>query len=415
MKTCCRSRLFALLFQISLFVPRLFPLLTHFWTGTSMAKRRPTLSVVELEEELGFQLSQLEVDLSSPAPTGANRLFSNFRPVSTDGIERITKEHEEFLREKRAKRTQSITLRQGESETVQVVDHNHSDFVRLHVRHDHGPGSYRFPVDIHYGFGLNLAFLFSEHEAARVLSTTKLHKRLAMSSTSTPAATTFLSLLPLEIRQSIYKFALAQGVWRMVDDEEFGRDNFPRSIGDPSGFYYPLGKPLSILRVNKQIRKEALPLAYRRTTFCLDSLESATRFLISVGQIGRKNIETLRVAWESTSEPTCTWATAAWSDQALEQLPGKLPSHTVSICIQLLKRCKRLRHLSVQFDSDLVKGMGLDAFRADAGVQGLCTLEGLKTVEIQELGMGPLGSDITRWLEGKMKGASKEEEECNGG
>lgn len=46
------------------------------------------------------------------------------------------------------------------------------DSVRL--GHGRGPGSYRFPVDIHYRFGLDLAFLFSESEASHVLSTAKV-------------------------------------------------------------------------------------------------------------------------------------------------------------------------------------------------------------------------------------------------
>ena len=46
------------------------------------------------------------------------------------------------------------------------------DFVRL--SHDYGTGSYRFPLDIHYGFGLNLALLFSESEASYMLSTAKV-------------------------------------------------------------------------------------------------------------------------------------------------------------------------------------------------------------------------------------------------
>ncbi|KAH7021544.1 uncharacterized protein B0I36DRAFT_354188 [Microdochium trichocladiopsis] len=87
----------------------------------------------------------------------------------------------------------------------------------------------------------------------------------------------FPNHFPLEIRQTIYNFALPRVEWTMVDDEYFEHNDFPHGIGDPSGFYYPLRKASSVLRVNKQIRREALPFAYRRTTFCLHNLESAIK------------------------------------------------------------------------------------------------------------------------------------------
>ncbi|KAK0648695.1 hypothetical protein B0T16DRAFT_456153 [Cercophora newfieldiana] len=344
---------------------------------------------------MGFQLN-LGV---SPTPTGTKRLFSNLRPVSTDRIERTEKEYEEYVRRrKRTERDCPITLKPGESETV-LAGQKYS----VIIGHDHGPGSYRFAVDIHYGFGLDLAFLFSDYEAAHLLSTAKLHNRITSTSTSSPATTAVLSLLPLEIRQTIYKFALPRGVWRMAGDETFERENFPRGIGDPSGFYYPLGKALSILRVNKQIRKEALPIAYCRTTFRLYNLDSAIKFLVAVGQIGRENIETLDLYWESTSEPAYNWDT-----DAIERPPGKLPADTASTCIQLLQQCKRLRHLTLHFDGDLIQEIGFDAFRSDAGVEGLCSLQGLKMVDVQELGVKPLESDFSKWLEGQMVDARKE-------
>ncbi|EJT73122.1 hypothetical protein GGTG_09972 [Gaeumannomyces tritici R3-111a-1] len=361
-----------------------------------MAKRKPTRTVAELEEEMGFQLRHL-----TETPTG--RLFSSLRPVSSDLGERTEKEHEEFVRRKCVKESGSIALKQGQSETV--VYHDNS----VILSHDHGPGFYSFPLDIHYGFGLNLTFLFSEFEASHVLSTAKLHKLMAATRSPTPTPVpAFLGLLPLEVRQAIYNLALPQGEWRMIDDEDFERDNFPRGIGDPSGFYYPLSKALSVLRVNKQIRREALPFAYRRTIFCLDNLESAIKFLIAVGQVGRENIETLRLAWESTSESTNSWDVS--SDQGPGGLPGRLPSGSTSTCIQLLKQCKRLRHLSLQFDSDLIQEIGHHAFRADAGIQDLCTLQGLKRVEIQDWGMIPLESDLAKWLKEQMEGARREDE-----
>ncbi|KAK4450244.1 hypothetical protein QBC34DRAFT_403131 [Podospora aff. communis PSN243] len=370
-----------------------------------MAKRRPNRSVVQLEDEMGFQLHLVEG--SSPTTSGENKLFSDLRPVSTlTDIQRAEKEHAEFIRKKKQSAKEStgttITLPQGGTETM-VYD---GDSVRL--EHGRGPGFYRFPVDIHYGFGLDLSFLFSESEAAHVLSMTKLSNP---TTTSSRLASTlcFLDILPLEIRQSIYQFALPRGIWRMVDDEDFERNGFPRGVGDPSGFYYPLSKSLSVLRINKQIRREALPFAYRRTTFFLDNLDSAIRLLIAVGKVGRDNIETLHLVWESSSEPANNWDSSPTSNQGPEQLLGGLPSRTASTCIRLLKQCKRLRHMTLQFDSDLIQEMGPVAFKADLGIQGLCTLQGIRKLEIQEMGMASLDPDLGKWLKGQMEGQGIED------
>lgn len=51
-----------------------------------------------------------------------------------------------------------------------------------------------------------------------------------------------------------------------------------------------------MLRVNKQMRQEALPLAYRRTVFHLSDLDDLIKLLILVGDIGRNNIESLELA-----------------------------------------------------------------------------------------------------------------------
>ncbi|KXJ89534.1 hypothetical protein Micbo1qcDRAFT_196823 [Microdochium bolleyi] len=219
-----------------------------------MAKRRTPKTVVEMETEMGFQLSRLEEGLSGSrtASSGplARRLFSNMHPVPSDLRELTEKEHQEFSRGKHASESKSMSLGHGQTKIVVY----HGDCVIL--GHDSGPGSSRFPVGIHYGFGLDLAFLFPESEASHVLCAAK-------------------------IRQAIYKFALPRVDWAMVDDEEFEHNDFPRGIGDPSGFHFPLSNALSVPRLNKQIRREALPFSYRQIKFCFHNLESATKFLIA--------------------------------------------------------------------------------------------------------------------------------------
>ncbi|KAH7009219.1 uncharacterized protein B0I36DRAFT_437046 [Microdochium trichocladiopsis] len=333
-----------------------------------------------MEEKKGFWLSLNEALSSGPTASSGMltpRLFSVWDSVSNDNRETV--------------------VYNGDS----VI-----------LSHDRGPGSYGVLIRICYKFGLGLVIPFSEAQASNVLSTAELHKQMAATQNSTPdPAPGFLSALPSEIRQIIYKFALRGVKWTIVDDEDFEHNDFPRGIGDPSGFYYPLSKASSVLHVNKQIRGEALPLAFRLITFCFDSLKRATMFLMAAGQIGRENIETLHSVWESSSEPTNNWAIS--SDLGLVQLP------MWSICIQLLKQCKRLRHLSLQFDSDLIQKRGFESFKNNAGIQDLCTLQGLKRVDIQGSERDPLGHSslaeptslehLAEWLKKQMEERARTE------
>ena len=73
------------------------------------------------------------------------------------------------------------------------------------------------------------------------------------------------------------------------------RFDFTGSIGDPSGFYFPLSSETNVLRVNRQMRQEALPIAYRRTVFHLDDMDDLIKLLAAVGRVGRDNIESLEL------------------------------------------------------------------------------------------------------------------------
>jgi hypothetical protein len=150
--------------------------------------------------------------------------------------------------------------------------------------------------------------------------------------------------LPPEIRLEIDIFALPKGEWKVEDSETFAEEGFPRGVGDPSGFYYPLSRDLVALRVNKQMRQEALPFAYRRTVFHLDDIDSVVRFLVAVGTPGRDNIESLCFAWEGMSDPASAW-NASPDPGAFH---STLPVLHVSKCGALLKQCKRLRHLRLR-------------------------------------------------------------------
>lgn len=210
--------------------------------------------------------------------------------------------------------------------------------------------------------------------------------------------------LPAEIRLKIYTFAFPRGVWNTLGSGEFEQDNFPRGVGDPSGFYYPFSRELVVLRVNKQMRHEALPFAYRRTVFHLDDLDRAIKFLVAVGETGRNNIESLHFAWESTSDPGCRLETRPVSKIAYLTLPIL---HT-SRCIQLLKHCKRLRHLRLGFDSELLRDMAPQTLMADSGIQSLCSLQGVRKFEMCDVEFSSLEHfEFAQWLKREVERRGK--------
>lgn len=120
----------------------------------------------------------------------------------------------------------------------------------------------------------------------------------------------------------------------------FNRYKFARCIGSLSGFHFPLNDDIAILRVNRQMREEALPLAYRRTTFELYDWDELITLLLSIGQIGRDNIEALRFSIRSPMHMGSNWAGLLEDDHTKEPHPH------VMKCAQLLKQCKRLEYLN---------------------------------------------------------------------
>jgi len=195
-----------------------------------------------------------------------------------------------------------------------------------------------------------------------------------------------LSKLPRELRNKIYIFALPRGKWHKKDVSNFIRLSFTGGIGDPSGLYFPLSKDLTILRVDRQMRREALPLAYRRTVFQLDDMDDLIKLLMVVGKVGRENIESLELAWESRADAECKWEETPDSEDPYLRLPTL---HVVK-CVQLLKQCKRLTSLRLYFDRDLILEICPDIYETDPGIRGLCSIRGIKRVEIWGLDHEPL-------------------------
>lgn len=209
----------------------------------------------------------------------------------------------------------------------------------------------------------------------------------------------FFCSLPKEIRHQIYTLALSDGEWRIRDVDVFDKFNLTRGIGDPGGFYFPLRNDLGLLSVNRQMRQEALPLAYRATTFHLDDMDDLLTVLIAVGETGRDNIEALYFPWESRSDLECKWG---GGDPGSSGHSLALPNLHVTECVQLLKQCKRLKFMRLYFESDLIEGIAPEIFKADLGIQELRSIR-IEKMEIWSLGHEPLEHySLAHWLKEGM-------------
>jgi 2EXR family len=196
------------------------------------------------------------------------------------------------------------------------------------------------------------------------------------------------SKLPRELRKKIYDFALPNGTWK-TEDVDSPKCNFLENIGDLSGFYYPLSS-LSILKINKEMRREALPLAYRTTMFRLDDMDELIKLLIAVGRVGRDNIESMEFAWQSRIdlEQQCSRPLNSTEDSL------SLPTLHVGKCLQLLRQCKNLKFLRILFDSDLLLDIPPEAYAPETGFRDLCSIRGIKKLELWDLASEPLKQHI---------------------
>ncbi|KAL9014435.1 MAG: hypothetical protein Q9173_000917 [Seirophora scorigena] len=361
-----------------------------------MAKARPSLTLVELERKLGYKVDSLTY------PSGnTDSFYLDLRQIPKSIYWKTMQELDECERRTHRKDMRAISERAlPELDLVypQTAEYN-DDTVSLTRKTD--AYIYNNTVDIHLGCGLNLALLVTNEEALATLSVAKLRQNT--SSDSTP----LLFKLPREIRNQIYDFALPKGNWQIEDVDDFNRSKFIQSIGDPSGFYFPLSGKIAALGVSRQIRQEALPFAYRRTLFHLDDMDDLVKLLVAVGKVGRDNIEMLELAWESRAD----------SELKLDENPNSddssllLPTLHAARCVQLLKQCKRLRSLRLHVESALINDIPPDDFKAHPGIRELCSLRGIKTVRICDLGHEPVDNHgLAKWLREKMESPTEEQE-----
>lgn len=166
-------------------------------------------------------------------------------------------------------------------------------------------------------------------------------------------------------------------------------------IAEPSGFYFQLPTYSNILVLNRQIRMEALPTAFRSLSLAAMDIDELVRFLIVIGDIGRSNIESLSCYWESKSEMEIRWATDSNSSDPTLALPNL---HVTKVG-HLLRQCQRLRYLQLYLEEDSIRHMNLESFKTDSGVKELCTARKIERVEIFDFDHQRYeGNELTQWL-----------------
>jgi len=368
-----------------------------------MAKRKPTIQ--EMERALGYA-----VEPAVYVDNVGRRFYSDLTPISDRPYDQTEKEYVNIRRAQRSqdrKEDSSIMLPKCDNTKTISWEGN-----TVTVRRSDSVGFYKFFVDIQYAFGLDLPFLFTVEEAFGLVSVAHLaqpkilhrpciepasQQQLAGSG---PQDRSALFILPRELRDKICGFAFHGAEWRSKRRCTGGREySFCKSVGDLSGFYFPLGNDFALLTVNRQMRQEALPLAYRHTTFYLADIEDLTRFLVAVGRVGRENIESLDFAWESQIDLDYSWR--KFPDSETNHLT--LPAWHVSHCVQLLKQCRRLKSLCLRFESCLMTDVPLETFRSDPGILSLCSLRGVEDIAILSTDEENMGDYVVaRWLRNQM-------------
>lgn len=171
-------------------------------------------------------------------------------------------------------------------------------------------------------------------------------------------------------------------------------------MGDLSVFFFPFKNELNVLHINRQMRREALPLAYRRTVFRFGDIDDFIRIGVSIGRIGRDNIESLEFAWESKADSIHSYQ---YKLQTEDSHP-RLPCLHVQKCIELLEHFKRLKYLYLYFIEDLILNISFDDFKIDQGIRGLCSLSPIDNVEIRSQDGWLLDEyKAARWLKETME------------
>ncbi|RSL87143.1 hypothetical protein CDV31_016305 [Fusarium ambrosium] len=329
-----------------------------------MAKFQSTPSLPEMEERLGFTANSM-----TPPDPATKRFYCDLKPVPNN-TKQLFREYEELNKtnqtHRRMAKTSLVLPKMGESLVIE------DDGNRAVIKRTDRVGFYRYSIDISYNGGFFLPLLFTETEATWAISAAKFP------AIETPHDDSPFLKLPRELREKIYGFAFPQRELGIKNVDAFDHLCFPAAVGDPSGFFFQLGEEPAILKASRQIRQEALPFAYRNTAFCLDDMDDVVKVLVAAGHIGRSNITSLQFPWESKNEIECRLEQSPYADDSGPILPSL---HALR-CVQLLKECPRLQFLRICLDQDIFQNTSARQFMADPGIAGLCTLKGIRTVEV---------------------------------
>ncbi|KAH8659474.1 hypothetical protein BGZ61DRAFT_465405 [Ilyonectria robusta] len=330
-----------------------------------MAKFTSRPSIPEMEERLGFTANSM-----TPPDPATERFYCDLKPVPDNTSKQLFREYDELNKTNQTHRRMAkpslVLPKMGESLVIEY------DGNRVVITRADRVGFYIYSIDISYNGGFFLPLLFTENEASWAISAAKFP------SIETPHDDSPFLKLPRELREKIYSFALPQRELGIKDIDAFDHLIFPAGVGDPSGFFFQLEKEPTILKASRQIRQEALPFVYRNTTFCLDDMDDVVKFLVAIGRIGRSNITSLQFPWESMND----------IGRKVEQSPHDddsgpiLPSLHALRCVQLLKECRRLQFLQICLDQDIFENTSVHEFMADPGIAALCTLRGIRTLEV---------------------------------
>ncbi|RJE25382.1 hypothetical protein PHISCL_02273 [Aspergillus sclerotialis] len=356
-----------------------------------MAKHTPPSSLSQMESTLGYTAADLDY-----SDDGEERFYSDLCPVSKTSYEKTRRELDEYLKLKHRKDFESTEEQLlPEAHLAQTID-SCGDCVVLEGRNT--VGLYNFTADIYYGSEFHLPLRLTKVEALAATSVAKFKR-----DTASNAVSKFF-MLPRELRDLIYTYAVSKRGCRIIGPDERSDEhlgiNLARGIGDPSGFFFPLRNDLNVLQVNEQMRNEALSLAYRETAFYLGDIDDFIRFAVSIGRIGRDNVETLNFSWMSRADDSG----AEGDDSEAEDLYPRLPRLHVERCVNLLKLCKKLKYLCISFESEVLSNTSFDDFKHDPGMCGLCSIVWLNNIEIWSLSGEPLDEyEAIRWLKGTIR------------
>lgn len=115
-------------------------------------------------------------------------------------------------------------------------------------------------------------------------------------------------------------------------------------------------------------------------------IDGATALLMAVGRIGRVNITSFQLCWESYADTQIYWSKSEIPDS----VHLILPKLHVNTCVVLLKQCLRLAKLSLVFENFIVEDIPLPQSQSDPGIKLCCSIQNVKRLEVVD----PVGESL---------------------